>query len=156
MKRNKIKLKLYIRKECFKNICFKILFIFCFSYINCYSIISIVNNNAHERIVIYMVKHVNKEEFENLIKQEKIVVVDFFAVWCGPCQMLTPVLEDLSNELTEIDVLKIDIDEEQELAISMGIEVVPTVMVFKNGEKQKVLEGLRSKSEFIEEIEKLK
>lgn len=103
-----------------------------------------------------MVKHVNKEEFENLIKQEKIVVVDFFAVWCGPCQMLTPVLEDLSNELTEIDVLKIDIDEEQELAISMGIEVVPTVMVFKNGEKQKVLEGLRSKSEFIEEIEKLK
>lgn len=103
-----------------------------------------------------MVKHVNKEEFENLIKQEKMVVVDFFAVWCGPCQMLTPVLEDLSNELTEIDVLKIDIDEEQELAISMGIEVVPTVMVFKNGEKQKVLEGLRSKSEFIEEIEKLK
>lgn len=103
-----------------------------------------------------MVKHVNKEEFENLIKQEKIVVVDFFAVWCGPCQMLTPVLEDLSNELTEIDVLKIDIDEEQELAISMGIEVVPTVMLFKNGEKRKVLEGLRSKSEFIEEIEKLK
>lgn len=103
-----------------------------------------------------MVKHVNKEEFEKLIKQDKIVIVDFFAVWCGPCQMLTPVLEDLSNELTEIEVLKIDIDEEQELAINMGIEVVPTVMIFKNGEKQKVLEGLRSKSEFIEEIEKMK
>lgn len=103
-----------------------------------------------------MVKHVNKEEFEKLIKQNKIVIVDFFAVWCGPCQMLTPVLEDLSNELTEIEVLKIDIDEEQELAINMGIEVVPTVMIFKNGEKQKVLEGLRSKSEFIEEIEKMK
>ena len=129
---------------------------FCFSYINCYSIISLVNNNANERIVIYMVKHVNKEEFEKLIKQDKIVIVDFFAVWCGPCQMLTPVLEDLSNELTEIEVLKIDIDEEQELAINMGIEVVPTVMMFKNGEKQKVLEGLRSKSEFIEEIEKMK
>ena len=103
-----------------------------------------------------MVKHVNKEEFEKLIKQDKIVIVDFFAVWCGPCQMLTPVLEDLSNELTEIEVLKIDIDEEQELAINMGIEVVPTVMIFKNGEKQKVLEGLRRKSEFIEEIEKMK
>ena len=103
-----------------------------------------------------MVKHVNKEEFEKLIKQDKIVIVDFFAVWCGPCQMLTPVLEDLSNELTEIEALKIDIDEEQELAINMGIEVVPTVMIFKNGEKQKVLEGLRSKSEFIEEIEKMK
>ena len=103
-----------------------------------------------------MVKHVNKEEFEKLIKQDKIVIVDFFAVWCGPCQMLTPVLEDLANELTEIEILKIDIDEEQELAINMGIEVVPTVMIFKNGEKQKVLEGLRSKSEFIEEIEKMK
>ena len=102
-----------------------------------------------------MVKHVNKEEFEKLIKQDKIVIVDFFAVWCGPCQMLTPVLEDLSNELTEIEVLKIDIDEEQELAINMGIEVVPTVMIFKNGEKQKVLEGLRSKSELIEEINKV-
>lgn len=103
-----------------------------------------------------MLKHVNKDEFEMLLKEDKILVVDFFAVWCGPCQMLSPVLEELSNEMNDIDVLKIDIDEEQNLAIQMGIEVVPTVMIFKNGEKKKELQGVRSKSEFIEEIEKLK
>lgn len=102
-----------------------------------------------------MIKYVNREEFEKVIKEDKIVVVDFFAEWCGPCQMLGPVLEDLANERNDIVVLKIDIDEEQELAINMGIEVVPTVMIFKNGEKKNVLEGLRSKSEFIEEINKI-
>ena len=102
-----------------------------------------------------MLKHVNKEEFNELLKQDKILVVDFFAVWCGPCQMLGPVLEDLAKEMDNIEVLKIDIDEEQELAIEMGIEVVPTVMIFKNGEKKNVLQGLRSKSEFIEEINKV-
>ena len=102
-----------------------------------------------------MLKHVNKEEFNELLKQDKILVVDFFAEWCGPCQMLGPVLEALANEIDNIDVLKIDIDEEQELAIEMGIEVVPTVMIFKNGEKKNVLQGLRSKSEFIEEINKV-
>lgn len=102
-----------------------------------------------------MLKHVNKDEFNELLKQDKILVVDFFAVWCGPCQMLGPVLEDLAKEMDNIEVLKIDIDEEQELAIEMGIEVVPTVMIFKNGEKKNVLQGLRSKSEFIEEINKI-
>lgn len=102
-----------------------------------------------------MLKHVNKEEFNELLKQDKILVVDFFAVWCGPCQMLGPVLEDLAKEMENIEVLKIDIDEEEELAIEMGIEVVPTVMIFKNGEKKNVLQGLRSKSEFIEEINKV-
>lgn len=102
-----------------------------------------------------MLKHVNKNEFNELLKQDKILVVDFFAVWCGPCQMLGPVLEDLAKEMDNIEVLKIDIDEEQELAIEMGIEVVPTVMIFKKGEKKNVLQGLRSKSEFIEEINKV-
>lgn len=102
-----------------------------------------------------MLKHVNKDEFNQLLKQDKILVVDFFAVWCGPCQMLGPVLEDLAKEMDNIEVLKIDIDEEQELAIEMGIEVVPTVMIFKNGEKKNVLQGLRSKIEFIEEINKV-
>lgn len=102
-----------------------------------------------------MLKHVNKEEFNELLKQDKILVVDFFAVWCGPCQMLGPVLEALAKEMDNIEVLKIDIDEEQELAIEMGIEVVPTVMIFKNGEKKNVLQGLRSKSELIEEINKV-
>lgn len=103
-----------------------------------------------------MLKHVNKEEFEKLLNQDKVVIVDFFAVWCGPCQMLTPVLEDVAEECKDIDILKVDIDEEQELAINYGIEVVPTLMIFKNGERKQILQGVRSKSELLEEIEKLK
>lgn len=103
-----------------------------------------------------MIKHVNKEEFEKIIKENKIILVDFFATWCGPCQMLGPVLEDLAESEKDVEVLKVDIDENQEFAIGMGIEVVPTVMLFKNGEKKNVLQGLRSKSEFIEEIDKLR
>lgn len=103
-----------------------------------------------------MLKHVNKEELENLLKQDKVIIVDFFAEWCGPCQMLTPVLEQLAEECSDVDILKVDIDEEQALAISYGIEVVPTLMIFKNGEKKDVLQGLRSKSELLEKIEKLK
>lgn len=103
-----------------------------------------------------MLKHVNKEELENLLKQDKIVIVDFFAEWCGPCQMITPVLEQLAEECSDVDILKVDIDEEQALAINYGIEVVPTLMIFKNGEKKDVLQGLRSKSELLEKIEKLK
>ena len=70
--------------------------------------------------------------------------------------MLGPVLEDLAESEKDVEVLKVDIDENQEFAIGMGIEVVPTVMLFKNGEKKNVLQGLRSKSEFIEEIDKLR
>ena len=103
-----------------------------------------------------MLKHVNKEELENLLKQDKVIIVDFFAEWCGPCKMLTPVLEQLAEECSDVDILKVDIDEEQALAISYGIEVVPTLMIFKNGEKKDVLQGLRSKSELLEKIEKLK
>lgn len=103
-----------------------------------------------------MLKHVNKEELENSLKQDKIVIVDFFAEWCGPCQMFTPVLEQLAEECSDVDILKVDIDEEQALAINYGIEVVPTLMIFKNGEKKDVLQGLRSKLELLEKIEKLK
>ncbi len=101
-----------------------------------------------------MIKHINKQEFEDeVLKSNKLVLVDFFATWCGPCKMLSPVLDEIANE---IDVYKINIDEQRDLAIENGIEVVPTIFIFKNGKKVKSLEGFRSKSELLEEIEKVK
>ena len=79
-----------------------------------------------------MIKHVNYNEFEELTKSGT-VVVDFFATWCGPCKMLAPVLEELSNEETEVTFLKVDIDEEELLAEKYNIQAVPTVLVFKDG-----------------------
>lgn len=100
-----------------------------------------------------MLKHVNKENFEKeVLNSKSIVIVDFFAEWCGPCQMLAPVLEKISDK---VDVVKIDIDEAEELAIKYGIEVVPTLIFFKDGEIKKEMAGFRSEKELLEIIEKI-
>lgn len=93
-----------------------------------------------------MVKHLeNIEEFDNIIKNK--VLVDFYADWCGPCRMLAPVLE----ELTDIEILKVNVDEFQEIANRYGVMSIPTLILFENGEEKAKSIGLKSK----EEIEKL-
>ena len=80
-----------------------------------------------------MLKHINTaQEFEAEVK-EGTVLVDFFATWCGPCKMLSPVLEEVANENPNLKVLKIDVDEVGELAARFGIQAIPTLMLFKNG-----------------------
>ena len=100
---------------------------------------------------------INKDNFENeVIKSDKLTIVDFFATWCGPCQMLAPVLEKISNENTDVNIFKVDIDQSQELAINSRVEVVPTLVFYKNGSAIKTLEGFRTEKELLEEINKLK
>ncbi|MBR3882049.1 MAG: thioredoxin [Clostridia bacterium] len=99
----------------------------------------------------------NKENFEDeVLNSNKLTVVDFFATWCGPCQMLAPVLEKLSKEQNDLNIFKIDIDESVELAIKYQVEVVPTLVIFKNGNPVKTLEGFRTEKELLEELNKLK
>lgn len=99
----------------------------------------------------------NKENFENeVLNSNKLTVVDFFATWCGPCQMLAPVLEKLSKEQNDLNIFKVDIDESVELAIKYQVEVVPTLIIFKNGNPVKTLEGFRTEKELLEELNKLK
>ena len=79
-----------------------------------------------------MIKHLsNVNEFENEVK-EGLVIVDFYADWCGPCQMLAPVLEDLEKE-TSIKIVKINVDEIPDLARQFRIMSIPTLMLFKDG-----------------------
>lgn len=102
-----------------------------------------------------MLKHVNIDNFENeILKSEKVILVDFFATWCGPCQMLGPVLENISKEQEDFDIAKLDIDEAQEIAINYGIQVVPTMLIFKNGQVVDSMEGLYSKGEIISKVSK--
>ncbi len=81
-----------------------------------------------------MVKKINKEEFDELLKGEKPVVCDFFATWCGPCKMLSPVMDKVSEKFGGAEFVKVDIDENMELAARYGVMSIPYVAVFDKGE----------------------
>lgn len=78
-----------------------------------------------------MVKETNEVDFENAIK-EGLVLVDFYAVWCGPCKMMHPIVDKISEENNNIKVLKVNVDENPDLARHYGIMSIPTFILFKN------------------------
>ena len=96
-----------------------------------------------------MLKHINNAaEFDAAIK-EGTVLVDFFATWCGPCKMLSPVLEEVSEENPNVSILKIDVDEVGELAARYGIQAIPTLMLFKNGQRVETRTGYQNKNQLV-------
>ena len=99
--------------------------------------------------------NLNKQNFENeVIKSDIPVLVDFFATWCGPCQMLSPIIDQISEEYKgKIKVCKLNVDEEQELAIKYNVMSIPTLILFKDGNAIKSSVGFVSKSELIEMVE---
>lgn len=75
------------------------------------------------------------ENFNDIIKGEKLTLVDFFATWCGPCKMMHPVLEQLKKDLGDgIRIIKLDVDENEDFSMQYNIQSVPTLMLFKKGE----------------------
>ena len=99
-----------------------------------------------------MILNVTKENFDKEVLQaEGTVLVDFSASWCGPCRMIAPAVEKISEEHPDVKVCKVNIDDEQELAIKYGVMSIPTLMVVKNGEVVNTAVGLRPKEE-IEEL----
>ena len=96
-----------------------------------------------------MLKHINNAaEFDVAIK-EGTVLVDFFATWCGPCKMLSPVLEEVAEENPNVSILKIDVDEVGELAARYGIQAIPTLMLFKNGQRVETRMGYQNKNQLV-------
>ena len=78
-------------------------------------------------------KQINTAEFDALIAEGKTVLVDFFATWCGPCKMLAPVLEQVAPDYPDVEFVKIDVDEDTDLARRYGVSVIPTLFVIKDG-----------------------
>lgn len=98
---------------------------------------------------------ITKENFESeVINSDKPVMVDFFATWCGPCKMLHPVVEALSEEVTDVKIGELDIDEQAELAEKYRIMTVPSLVLFKNGEAVDKLAGVQSKGKVLEFMHK--
>ena len=97
-------------------------------------------------------EQIKSEQFKSKVLESKnTVLVDFFATWCGPCRMLTPILEQIAEEKKdEIDIFKIDVDECEDLSREFGIMSIPTIMVFKNGQLVKRETGLRPKGAILD------
>lgn len=94
---------------------------------------------------------ITSENFEKLVlKNEKTVLLDFSAVWCGPCQMIAPVIHEIAEENGDVFVGKIDVDNETSLAIKFGVSSIPTLVVMKNGQTIDKAVGLRSKEQILE------
>ena len=91
-----------------------------------------------------------KANFDALIRDDRPVIVDFHALWCGPCKMQSPILKDVADELgEEIKVIKIDVDQNPEIAGRYNIQSVPTIMLFKKGELKYKKAGVHTKPQII-------
>lgn len=104
-----------------------------------------------------VIKITSKNFEEEVSKSELPVLLDFWASWCGPCRMVSPIVDEVANELEgKAKVGKINVDEEQELAQAFSVMSIPTLVVINNGKLVNQLVGVRSKQEIIEMIEKSK
>lgn len=92
---------------------------------------------------------VNKTNFEEIKNSEKTVLLDFFAEWCGPCRMVSPIVDEIAEERTDITVGKINVDEEPELAAAFSVSTIPTLVVMKNGKIVNQSSGARPKAQIL-------
>ena len=96
-----------------------------------------------------MVNELFEKDFDEKIKSGK-VLVDCFATWCGPCKMLSPIIDELAKEVADYSFYKLDVDQNEEISRKYGIMSIPTLLIFENGELKKTLVGFKSKAELKE------
>ena len=110
-------------------------------------------SNANGKNHIYALE-VFEDNFEDEIDTDKVVLVDFYATWCGPCKKLSPILEEVATEHDEIKLIKVDVDQNPNLSQQFSITAMPTLVVIKNGEEVDRSVGLVSKQKVINMVNK--
>ena len=99
-----------------------------------------------------MVKDINAEEYEQLKESKSTVVIDFHATWCGPCKILSPILEELQDEMDNVEFVKLDVDQFPEISGANQVMGVPTVVILKDGEIKERFVGVQPKEVIKDKI----
>ena len=101
-----------------------------------------------------MVKKINSNEFQSeVLNGDGVALVDLFADWCMPCQMIAPIIEEISNEKSDVKFFKINVDETPDVAIKYGVSSIPTLLIFKNGELVNKAVGAYPKEKIVALLE---
>ena len=101
-------------------------------------------------------KELNEQTFDQAIAASPLVVVDFFATWCGPCKMLAPILDGIEGETPDVAFCRVDVDQAPDLARRFGIMSIPTLIFFRDGNEFAKTVGVLRKPELLAKIEELK
>ena len=97
-----------------------------------------------------MLKKLNNQNFDNeVLNNNGIALIDFYADWCGPCKMVAPIVNEIANERSDITVGKVNVDENNSLAVKYGVVSIPTLIVFKDGKEQTRIVGYRPKEDIL-------
>lgn len=100
-----------------------------------------------------MAKIATNTNFDELLQEEKLVIVDFWATWCGPCRMLSPLLDEVEAEMADkVEVVKVNVDDADEIAMRFRIMSIPTLLFFKNGQMVDRSVGAMPKSALVDKI----
>ena len=100
------------------------------------------------------IRHITENKFEDVINENKLVLIDFYAQWCPPCKMLAPILEEVQKNIQDVLIVKIDVDQNENISRKFKIMSIPNMILFKDGEVVESVVGLRDQAFIVDMIKK--